>query len=67
MGELDACRKSYGDHYIRISGFDASPGWEAVRLSFVANRPKAEPRFRLTRAEAAGRTLRYTTHADQRG
>jgi ribulose-bisphosphate carboxylase small chain len=53
----------YGERYIRISAFDASPGWESVRLSFIANRPVKEPGFRLDRQEIAGRKIRYTTHA----
>lgn len=62
--ELKACRKVYGDsHYIRLSAFDSSHGWESVKLSFIVNRPKAEERgFWLQRTEAAGRVLRYTTH-----
>jgi ribulose-bisphosphate carboxylase small chain len=63
MTELAACRKVYGDRYIRISGLDASPGWESLRLSFIANRPAEEPGFRLSRQEGDGRSLRYTTHA----
>ena len=50
MLELNACRKAHGDrHYIRISGFASSHGWESVRLSFRGNRPKDEPGFRLIR------------------
>ena len=63
MMELGACRKVYGDRYIRLSGFDSSPGWESVRLSFLVNRPKEEPGFRLAREEASGRAVRYTTQA----
>jgi len=63
MTELAACRKIYGDRYIRLSAFDASHGWESVRLSFIVNRPKEEPGFRLERQEARGRTLRYTSRA----
>lgn len=63
MIELNACRQTYGDRYIRISGFDSSPGWETVRLSFIVNRPKEEPGFQLARQEAAGRVIRYTTRA----
>ena len=40
MMELNACRKVYGERYIRISGFDASHGWETIRLSFIVNRPE---------------------------
>ena len=60
MTELAGCRKIYGDHYIRISGFDSSHGWESVRLSFIVNRPKEEPGFDLVRTEAKGRDIRYT-------
>jgi ribulose-bisphosphate carboxylase small chain len=63
MLELKKCREVYGERYIRISAFDASPGWESLRLSFIANRPVREPGFRLDRQEIAGRKIRYTTHA----
>ncbi|MGH6866198.1 MAG: ribulose bisphosphate carboxylase small subunit [Methyloceanibacter sp.] len=63
MLELKKCRKAYGDRYIRISAFDASPGWESLRLSFIVNRPVQEPGFRLDRQEIDGRKIRYTTHA----
>ena len=51
--ELQACRKIYGDRYIRLSAFDSSHGWESVRISFIVNRPKNEDGFRLERAEGA--------------
>ena len=38
-------------------------GWESVRLSFIVNRPKEEPGFRLERQEVAGRNIRYTTQS----
>jgi ribulose-bisphosphate carboxylase small chain len=63
MLELAACRKVYGDRYIRVSGFDSSHGWETIRLSFIVNRPKEEPGFTLAREEGSGRTIRYTTRA----
>jgi ribulose-bisphosphate carboxylase small chain len=63
MMELAECRKVYGDRYIRVSGFDASPGWESVRISFIVNRPTDEPGFQLTREEMAGRGVRYTTRS----
>ena len=63
MLELKKCREVYGERYIRISAFDASPGWESVRLSFIANRPVREPGFRLDRREIDGRKIRYTTQA----
>jgi len=64
MLELTACRKAHaGRRYIRISGFDASPGWESVRISFLVDRPTEEPGFRLNRREGPGRALRYTTES----
>ncbi|MDA9546705.1 MULTISPECIES: ribulose bisphosphate carboxylase small subunit [unclassified Bradyrhizobium] len=61
MMELAECRRVYGNSYIRISGFDASHGWESVRISFLVNRPKQETEFELVRQEFGGRAVRYTT------
>ena len=61
MMELAECRKAYGDRYIRMSAFDSGHGWESLRLSFIVNRPKDEPGFRLERHEGAGRNIHYTT------
>jgi ribulose-bisphosphate carboxylase small chain len=63
LAELDACRKIYGDRYIRLSAFDTSHGWESVRISFIVNRPKNEEGFRLDRTESHGRVQRYATRA----
>jgi ribulose-bisphosphate carboxylase small chain len=60
MLELDSCRKVHADDYVRVSGFDSSHGWESVRMSFLVNRPKKEPKFRLRRIEGAGRVIRYS-------
>jgi ribulose-bisphosphate carboxylase small chain len=58
--ELGECRKVFGNCYIRISAFDATHGWESLRLSFIAHRPAEEPGFQLDRAETEGRNVRYT-------
>ena len=63
MVEFTRCRELHGDGYIRISAFDASHGWESVKLSFIASRPQAEPGFELRRLEGTGRTIRYSTQA----
>jgi ribulose-bisphosphate carboxylase small chain len=64
MLELDACRRSKaGSHYIRLSAFDNSHGWESIRLSFITDRPAEEPGFVLERQEAEGRRTAYTTRA----
>lgn len=61
MQEVKACRDAHPEEYVKVVAFDARRGWETVRLSFIVNRPKVEPGFRLERAETAGRSLRYTT------
>lgn len=64
MMELAECRKVYaGRHYIRLSAFDSSHGWESVKLSFIVDRPKNEPGFMLERQERNGRAIGYTTRA----
>ena len=57
--ELDECRKVYGDRYIRVLAFDATAGWESLRLCFIVNRPAEEPGFRLLRQEGPGRKVSY--------
>ena len=59
MQEIDACRRTFPDEYVRVNAFDATRGWETVRLSFIVNRPANEPGFRLRRIEAQGRVQRY--------
>lgn len=64
MYELAECRKVHaGRAYIRVTAFDASPGWESVRLSFITDRPVEEPGFMLERQERNGRSIAYTTRA----
>jgi ribulose-bisphosphate carboxylase small chain len=58
--EIDACRKTFPNHYVRVTAFDATRGWETPRMSFIVNRPAQEPGFRLARQEVDGRAVRYT-------
>ena len=59
MMELADCRKAQGDSYIRINAFDDTRGIESVVMSFIVNRPKVEPKIRMTRTEVDGRSIRY--------
>ena len=63
MTEVNACRKTFPNHYIKVNAFDATRGRESLRLSFIINRPAAEPGFNLVREEGPGRSVRYTTRA----
>ena len=61
--ELNTCRKTFPNHYIRLMAFDSTRGVESIAMSFIVNRPKDEPGFGLVRQEGNGRTMRYTVHS----
>jgi ribulose-bisphosphate carboxylase small chain len=58
--EINACRKAFPNHYVRVTAFDSTRGWETPRMSYIVNRPAKEPGFRLVRQEVDGRNVRYT-------
>ncbi|RMD69412.1 MAG: ribulose bisphosphate carboxylase small subunit [Gammaproteobacteria bacterium] len=58
--EVNECRKAYPHHYIRVTAFDSTRGWETPRMSFIVNRPKEEPGFGLVRTEVNDRHIVYT-------
>ena len=60
MLELNSCRHSFPNHYIRLMAFDSTRGIESITMSFIVNRPRSEPGFGLARQEVNGRTMRYT-------
>ena len=66
LQEVNACRQTFPNHYVKVNAFDATRGVESVRLSFIVNRPAEEPGFRLTREESAGRNVRYTLRHHER-
>ena len=45
MMEIDACRTAHPDQYVKVLAFDSSHGFETVRMSYLVNRPAAEPGF----------------------
>lgn len=61
--EINECRKTFANHYVRVTAFDSTHGWETPRMSYIVNRPKNEPGFRLERQEIDGRNVRYTVHS----
>ncbi|NWG23834.1 MAG: ribulose bisphosphate carboxylase small subunit [Pseudorhodoplanes sp.] len=63
MDEIRRCREAHPQLYIKMNAFDSSHGWEALRLSFIVNRPAVEPGFGLVREESRGRNIRYTTRS----
>jgi ribulose-bisphosphate carboxylase small chain len=63
LTEVNTCRKTFPNHYIRVTAFDATQGVESVQMSYIVNRPKTEPGFGLTRQEIGGRQIQYTVHS----
>jgi ribulose-bisphosphate carboxylase small chain len=63
MQLIAECRRVFGRHYIRVTAFDSTRGWETPRMSFIVNRPAVEPGFHLERQETDGRQIRYTVRA----
>lgn len=63
MMEINECKRTFPEHYIRVGAFDSERGVESLKLSFFVNRPTNEPGFYLERTEQEGRHVRYTTHS----
>jgi ribulose-bisphosphate carboxylase small chain len=61
--EINACRKTFPNHYIRVTAFDSTRGVESPRMSYLVNRPKREPGFNVMRQERDGRSVCYTIHS----
>ncbi|MEQ1837551.1 MAG: ribulose bisphosphate carboxylase small subunit [Candidatus Nitrotoga sp.] len=61
--EINNCRKTFPNHYIRVVASSAVRGVESVTMSYIVNRPKKEPGFGLVRQEVDGRNIRYTIHS----
>lgn len=61
--EINNCRKTFPNHYIRVMAFDSTRGVESPRMSYIVNRPANEPGFMVTRQEVDGRNIRYTVHS----
>jgi ribulose-bisphosphate carboxylase small chain len=59
LDEIARCRAAHPGAYVKVNAFDATRGWETVRLSFLVARPAAEPGFELSRREGPGRVVRY--------
>ena len=60
MNEINRCRDSFPNHYIRVNGYDRRLGRQTTAISFIVNRPKEEPGFYLERQEGHDRQIRYT-------
>jgi ribulose-bisphosphate carboxylase small chain len=63
MTEVESCRRTFPEHYVKVNAFDSSLGRESLRLSFIVARPSREPGFSLERREGSGRRVQYTTRS----
>jgi len=63
LAEINNCRRTFPNRYIRVTAFDSTRGWETPRMSFIVQRPQNEPGFSLVREEGPGRSIRYTVRA----
>ena len=61
--EINNCRKTFPNHYVRVMAFTSTRGVESPAMSCIVNRPKTEPGFGLVRQEVDGRAIRYTVRS----
>lgn len=62
LRDLGACREAHPNHYVKLNAYDSSLGRQTTAISFIVHRPAAEPGFRLERADAHDRVIRYSLH-----
>ncbi len=61
--EVNNCRKTFPNHYVRVTAVNSTRGTESLAMSYIVNRPGKEPGFGLVRQEGEGRMIRYTVHS----
>ena len=62
LTELNRCRVTHPDRYIKLSAYDRQRGRQTTALSFIVQRPANEPGFRLDRTEHQDRQVKYQLH-----
>jgi ribulose-bisphosphate carboxylase small chain len=63
MREIESCRATFPQHYVRVLAYDARLGRQTTAMMFLVNRPDVEPGFRLNRTEGADRQQTYSVHS----
>lgn len=61
--EINQCRRTHPNMYIKVNAFNNERGVESTGLSFIVQRPSFEPGFYLTRQEGKGRSMIYTLNS----
>jgi ribulose-bisphosphate carboxylase small chain len=60
LKDVNECRATYPNQYVKVNAYDRSHGRQTTALSFIVNRPKNEPGFAVERQETRDRQIRYT-------
>lgn len=63
LTQINECRATFPNHYVRVLAYDARLGRQTTAMSFLVQRPAEEPGFLLTRAEGENRTQRYAVQS----
>lgn len=63
LTQINECRATFPNHYVRVLAYDARLGRQTTAMSFLVQRPTEEPGFLLTRAEGENRTQRYAVQS----
>ena len=62
LREVNACRESFPNHYVKLVAYDATYMRQTTALAFIVARPSEEPGFRLDRTDGRDRSMRYSLH-----
>ncbi len=62
MGEVRKAIAEHPNEYVKVDAYDASLGRQTTALSFIVNRPKNEPGFRVERTVDKDRQIKYRIH-----
>jgi len=59
LNEINACRSTFPDDYVRVLAYDARLGRQTTAMQFLVQRPADEADLVLTRTEGADRRQGY--------
>lgn len=63
IAQINECRTTYPNHYVRVLAYDSSLGRQSTAMHFLVQRPKEEPGFLLNRTESHDRVQRYSVES----
>ena len=63
VAEIQQCRATFPNHYIRVLAYDARLGRQTTAVQFLVQRPADEPGLQLVRSESSDRRQQYSVHS----